>query len=71
MATNNLLRRLERLEEAHPPSVSADDEEKWDLSVLTDEELDYLCRFVESGAIEADARIVELARKAGMPGLIG
>ena len=62
MATNNLLRRLKRLE-ALPPATSADDEAKWDLSALTDEELDYLGRFVESGATEEDARIVEIAKK--------
>jgi hypothetical protein len=58
-----MLRRLERLEALHP-AKSSDDEGEWDLSALTDEELDYLGRYVESGATEADARIVEIAKKA-------
>lgn len=62
MATSSMKRRIAKLEARIQPKSGGDDEQ-WDLSGLTDEELEYLERHIESGATQADARILEIAKK--------
>lgn len=64
MAAAGLKRRLSRLEREIPPGDGADNV-RWDLSELSDNELNYLEGiYAAGGSLEADNKALEICKKA-------